>query len=282
MCVAMGPAEFRGAIGLGVELRDEFHLMGYQNTSISYSGANCMLLHVPAAEPLSPANLVPTSRTPNILRDMAAGLPSLMPVTRGLSLGISKGVQIVDYGAYQIILADSVSDIPAALEGVRRDLRPHLNPAIIDWFGANRPGFRFMLACFNNHVEVANHPILVRYRPSRPDVIFVPGLESHDGSPRGLDERDLYHPRDIKVVFGSLLDSESDGWHPRVHYTDELGDLGGVLPSRVVGFRDEGFGSNDDYWAPVESVRRHDTGWSLFKQMSNHFDPGLHGDFVDA
>lgn len=283
MCVAMGPADFRGAIGLGVELEYGLHLMGYQNTSVSYSGPNCMLLHVPAAE-ISAADLLPSSHAPHALKDMAASVPGLLPVTRGLlgaTRGIAKGVQIVSYGAYEIVLASSVQDIPEALAGVSADKRPRLNPRIVDWFAANRKGFSFMLACFNNELEVANHPILLRYQPSNPGRIFVPGLESHDGSPRGFGERDAHHPRDIKVVFGSLLDDTSVGWYPQVSYSDNLRELKSVLPARVVGFHDQDFGINDDYWAPIEAVRRHDTGWNMFQQMPGHFDRRLHADYID-
>ena len=279
MCVAMNKADFKGAIAFGGEVGPTRHLLGYQNSAISYSGPNCMLLHVPMKGELRAANLIPTTHAPNFLRDMAKGLESLDPPMRGGSRGVTRSAPVVvKYGAYEVVLASSASDIYDALELVSPDKRPKINKTLLSWFDHNRPGYGFVLPCFNNAVEMANHPILVEYTPMDPERLFVPGLESHDGTPPVLGSRN--HPRDFKVVFGSMLGAEvKEGrfglddeylFTHSVGYTDNLGNLRELLPKQIVGFRDENIGTNSDYWASVADVRRGLNYGSLFETMPEH------------
>lgn len=279
MCVAMDRADFKGAIAFGGEVSRERHLLGYQNSAISYSGPNCMLLHVPMKGRLTAANLIPTTHAPNFLQDMAKSLESLDPPLRG-SRGVrtlrNSTASIVPYGACDMVLANSASDIYDALEFVDPEKRPKANETLLSWFDHRRPGFGFLLPCFNNNVEEFKHPILVEYTPKNPDMLFVPGLESHNGRPPVLGDRG--HPRDFKVVFGSLLgeqvndtgENDDHVYTYPVNYTDNLGALGQLLPKQVVGFRDENVGTNSDYWASVSDVRRGLNYGTLFETMPEH------------
>lgn len=276
MCVSTARAEFKGAIALGVEVSTHLHLLGYQNTAQSFDGPNCMLLHVPTAS-LAAGNLIGTQHVPSFLKDMAAQVPSLRPAAKGLryggsrSLGLPKPV-VVKYGAFEIVLANSASDIVPALGQVSQAKRPVITGLLSDlaaWYDQQFPSYSFILACFNNSEEVANHPILVQYQPMEPDRLFVPGLESHTGLPPVLGGRGD-HFRDFKVVFGSLLATEV-GRAYGVRYTDrQLGVLEDLLPHKVVGFHDEMVGTNNDYWAPIDAVRRGVSGRSLFELMPAH------------
>jgi hypothetical protein len=266
----MAPAEFKGAIAFGGEVNENLHLLGYKNSAQTYAGPNCMLLHVPTAE-LTVNSLISTTTDREFMDDMGKRVHSLMPQTRGMSFRgggdfIPKAV-VVQYGAYEIVLANSARDIPEALERVSPAKRPAINSELLDWYDRHFPLYSFILACFNNTAEEANHPILVQYTPMDPTTIFVPGLESHSGQPPVLGGRD--HARDFKVVFGSRL-AEQNSRVPSVRYTNPISPLRSLLPTSVVGFRDEGFGTNSDYIARVEDVRRGVNHVPLFETMPAH------------
>lgn len=268
MCVSMAPAEFNGAITFGGEVTPELHLLGYQNSSQSFVGPNCMLLHVPTRR-LTARDLVPTWDAPSFMKDMGETIHTLAPQSRGLSMGgqFRSAPIVVQYGSYEIVLASSAGDIPSALAQVSAAKRPVINTELLNWYDRNFDGYSFILACFNNADEKANHPILVKYQPTDPTHLFVPGLESHDGRPPIIGGRE--HPRDFKVIFGSRLATPNASLNS-VRYTDELGALATLLPQRVVGFRDEGQGANADYSVKVDDVRSGMDYYELFMTMQAH------------
>lgn len=67
-------------------------------------------------------------------------------------------------------------------------------------------------------------PIMVSYHPDNDDVLFIPGLDSHDGE---LPKIGQPMPRDIQVAFGiqsvdlahvvAQQPSFRDGWAPQNH-----------------------------------------------------------------
>lgn len=266
MCVSTGPAHFGGVIAAAVEGPDNTRLLGYQNTMATLSGPCCMILHIPMEGILTPGNLVGANLIKSIascLKDMARPLRPLrasMSMTMGRVDRASFDVPfIVNYGAYELALAAWPGDIVSVLQSdaISPDKRPVVTDrllATVDFFGRRRRDYCSILACFNNDVELASHPILVKYRP-RPqeaDKLFVPGLESHTGQPPNEGAPDF--TRDYKIVFGSVLAPPTSTAY-NVYYSDNLGGLGKYFPAQVVGFHDNGVGSNQDYWAPVEAVR---------------------------
>ncbi len=272
MCVSAAPAEFTGAIAFGCEVNEKNHLLGYQNKAQSYVGPNCMLLHVPTDE-LTPDSLIPTESAPAFMEAIGNAVPSLWPTRRGGGAlrgggAETRGAVVVEYGAYDVVLASSARNIPAALDQVNPAKRPSVSDELLAWYDRNFPEYSFLLACFNNAYEMAADPILVSYEPQDPSTVFVPGLESHNGLPPALGSRG--HVRDFKVAFGSLLADGSDSYSGRVPY-DDLGDLEPLLPTHIVGFRDVMVGVNADYAARVEDVRAGVTGEKLFVTQSAHF-----------
>jgi hypothetical protein len=271
MCVSMAPAEFKGAIAFGGEVNERHHLLGYQNKAQSLGGANCMLLHVPTAR-LTADSLVPTTADREFMNDMSRQmLKSLMSKSRDTTSrggGHAPKAIVVPYGAYEIVLANSARDIPEALGQVDLAKRPAINSELLDWYDQNFPLYSFILACFNNTVEKANHPILVQYTPMDPTTIFVPGLESHSGQPPTLGGRDD-HDRDFRVVFGSRQATENPPVQP-VRYTNPTSPLRHLLPTQVVGFCDIQFGTNTDYVVQAADVRNGVNGMPLFETMPAH------------
>ena len=104
------------------------HVMAYQNAPQNLSeGANCMLLHLPAAEPLLPEYLLNTADCPNLLRQMAASKTSR---EASRSLAIPQQVYVVEMGIYHVVLLNEKT--PAALEmalaQVPAEKRPQIEP----------------------------------------------------------------------------------------------------------------------------------------------------------
>lgn len=302
MCISMGPGTvFSGVVTAGIQVSKDVHALAYMNhaapdpflrrSSVGY-GPNCMLLHVPGTL----RDLVPSRGHDDFLKKMGNVVPSLTPamtlgMTRGGGmdslLGATRGFEIQQYGAYEVILADSAGVIGDALKEVSDAKRPQVNPAIVEWYGENYPDCAFVLACFNNEVEVADHPIVLTHAPNNPDVVFAPGLESHTGQPPALGAHE--RNRDFKVVFGSLLAGDDAGYQwdygRDTHGVYELrgsdtqprwpngrGRLDDILPERVVGFYDEDSGANEDYVAKVDDVLAGTTGLDLFKTMPTHYE----------
>jgi hypothetical protein len=309
MCISMGPGTvFSGVVTAGFQLAQNRHAIAYMNHATPdprarrvSQGANCMLLHVPGLI----ERLVPSQDNGDFLKQMGDVVPALTPaMTLGMTRGgfdpmmASFGFSVVEYGAYEVVLATTASVIGKALKEVSPAKRPTVNPELLQWYGDNYPDCAFVLACFNNDVEVADHPIVLTYEPHNPEVLFAPGLESHTGEPPALGAHE--GNRDFKVVFGSLLADEGTGnsWRP-VEYRPNGGDYGlrggfiqcpepvsygqldAILPNRVVGFYDEHSGANQDYVAEVADVLAGITGKGLFQTMpehfyGSHFDPAMH------
>lgn len=279
MCVSAAPAEFTGATVYAGEVDNRTHVLCYQNKAKSLAGPNCMLLHVPTNE-LMAENLVNTQGADNFMRSMGNQVPSLRPKvqTRGggflggdALIGASRGFEVVNYGAYEVVLADSAMLIEEALEQVSLAKRPTISSELLAWYDEFYPSFSFILACFNSLVEVADHPIMIRYEPQSPSSLFAPGLESHNGRPPNLGMRG--HDRDFKVVFGSMLTLEGEGtrWNYGLRGDMHLAGAEGLLAKEIVGFHDENVGVNADYWASTEHVRLGVSGRRLFSTMPEHF-----------
>lgn len=265
MCVTTAPAVIGGTRAFTyatLDTRDPrtLHVSGYQNTASS-TGPNCMLLHFPGD------HLVLTKgpeTTRHLMEDMTRGLPELYPTPRmrgGVYRGAVGSTYVETYGDYDVVVAEDASDIIEALEGVDPQRRPARTPelqAMVAWYGATFTGYAFVLACFNGNVN-PRHPIVVEYFPHNDDVLFIPGLEGHDGNPPIIGQSTM---RGFRCAFGA----EDTKQQITVKYRD--GDIGSQYwaPSNVTGFYDNRLeGSNCDYVIPLESVREGMFGRELFE-----------------
>lgn len=276
MCISMNAgAIFSGVITAGFQLSRDIHALAYMNKATTMYGPNCMLLHVPG----DIYDLVRTHGAGDFMTNMGYAVHDIMPA---LTLGgtfrgggmRSVGFTVEKYGAYEVVLAKSASVIPQALQHVSPIKRPTVNADLLDWYGANYPDCSFVLACFNNQQEVADHPIFLRYMPHDTSMLYAPGLESHTGEPPALGAHE--NVRGFKVVFGSkLADGSESGvtWNHRNHsYGHQLDAL---LPERIVGFHDIMYGANEDYVAKVDDVLNGVTWRELFKTMPAHYEGSI-------
>ncbi len=217
MCVSLGPARFSGTIVYAGEVSAlGVHVLGYQNSvrNVRHPLArilgrwrpgptgNAMLLHFPAAEPMTEANLLDTRDCPRILDDMARALtPPPPPDESDLrSLGGMADAVVFTRGIYDVVLARDARYVPEALERVRPDKRPPLADAIFRAYSEWFPEWPVALCCFSNLERLRAEPLLWWYRPRNPAVLFAPALDAHDGRPPDPDE---HVPADHTVILGS-------------------------------------------------------------------------------
>ena len=200
------------------------------------------------------------------MEDMTDKLPKLFqePTFRGGPRpAASFGAVVEAYGDYDVVLAEDASDILDALEGVDPMRRPNRTPeleAMVAWYKATFTDYAFVLACFNGNVN-PRHPIVVEYVPHNDNMLFIPGLEGHDGN---LPQLGQPTGRNFRCAFGA----EDTTQEITVEYRD--GDIGSNYwaPSNVTGFYDNRWdGINGDYLIPLESVREGLFGSDLFLDL---------------
>ncbi len=268
MCVSLAPAVLRGTTILLAEAHHPrhtgalVHLLGYQNTAVNRAkGPNAMLLHFPAAQPMTPENILDTRNGKHVLHDM---VEAVRPRTRGRSLSFgalqAKNVVVFDFDIYTIALAKSACYIPDTLPQIPVNKRPEIDRELLeaysDWFVT----WPVALCCFDNRDVREAAPMLWWYPPKNPDIYQVPGLDSHTGGVPDLQERvDVDH----WLLFGSPR--LRDGMP--VKYRDQGMDatLRAMLPDKVTGAHFGGRMSNGDFQgstghmlesADMSSIRR--------------------------
>lgn len=262
MCVTTGRASIGSTMAFTYAVIDNrpenWHVSGYQNTARNLERLpNCMLLHFPGNDLQL---VVGPEQTRTMMRDMIGRLPSLDdPGSYESDRGLRGSARMESYGDYDVVLSENPTDILAVLESVRHERRPRVNDRLIqliDWYRSHFPDHSFVLACFDASV-VPKHPIVVEYVPHNDDVMFIPGLEGHHGSPPEIGE---LVSRDFSVAFG--IQGQSQPFS--VTYGDRVDSQ--WAPSDVTGFRDNRRSApNNDYCIPLDSVREGLCGDDLFE-----------------
>lgn len=264
MCICMEPAKLSKTVLYAGEAKRDgktVHVLGYQNTAQHLgegTGGNAMILPIPSAAPMGPANVLDTSSCPSILKDIAEAIPR----PRSRSLGFSKGldmddmsfsVQVFDTGIYTVVLASpgaGVAEIRRALDGqVSDERRPPVKDAMIASFLANYPKSHLALCCFGNADEIEADPLLWWYEPIDSEVLFAPGLDAHDGNPPDLRaEVEVDH----QVAFGSY---RLEAGAP-VAYSDTgiPTAVKALLPAKINGKIYRGEAPNGDFACRIEDL----------------------------
>lgn len=178
------------------------HVLAYQNrVKNTFSGPNCMLLHIPSAQPIQPEWLVDTTEHSTFLTDMYYFLaPRLLG--RGLmSHDESSGNYVVEQGVYHIAILNNLNQeaLDTTLEKIPKEKLPSIDFKLIEFFKQTFPNFPLLLCCFNNKVAKQASPILVHFPPKFPNTLMLNTLDSHGGIP------DLKHflPFHQKLILGS-------------------------------------------------------------------------------
>lgn len=163
------------------------HVLAYQNTPIDLSDKpNCMLLHIPSKEALSPENVFDTSDCSDFLRTIVESvLPPPPPDWVGFR-GRGQGKNYVfEMGVYHIAILNHVSEkgLEEALVLVPNQKRPQISKAFLDFFQDNFSNYPLLLCCFNNKAAAVASPIMVHFNPIYPDIFMFNTLDSHGKIP---------------------------------------------------------------------------------------------------
>lgn len=204
------------------------HVMAYQNTPQNFSNeANCMLLHIPSATPITPEYILDTSACPQLLHQIFS---SALSCRAGIGANYT-----MEMGIYHIAILNEVkkSAVEKALQSVPKEKRPNIPFAFIDFFATTFPNYPLILCCFNNREAREATPIMVHYEPLHPEVFQLNTLEAHGEIPI-IGERIQF---DQKIVVGSCRIKEaSEESHP-IDLRRAPEELRPYLPS--FGFADE-------------------------------------------
>ncbi len=244
-CCSLAPADFHGTRGLAAEISVQgklVHVLGYQNTALNQaSGANAMLLPIPAKPgSMTAKNMLDLSTCPHALEDVQEAAARSI-VTRTISASPPRRLEVFDRGLYTVVLAQSASDIPQALERVRPDRRPQLAPAIFEAYEKWYPKWTFALCCFNSRQAAEGAPMLWWYEPLNPDQLFFPALDAHSGQPPDLKAA-------VAVDHALAVSTERMRVSADVHYRDKVApEVAAYLPTRVLGRHIEGEMPNGDF-----------------------------------
>ncbi|MEV5607934.1 hypothetical protein [Streptomyces sp. NPDC052225] len=225
--------------------RGTVHVLGYRNTAENRGdGPNAMLLHLPAARPLRPADFLFTQHHPHLmdaLLDAAAPPPPAlmsdgMDWMDGTGTEAPPPAQIFDHDIYTVVLAADARAIPAALAEVPRRRRPRVDPLLIDFYAQRYPDHALALCCFDNAEAERAAPLFLRYHPHDPDLLTAPALDCHTGGP---PVRGRPVATDHRLVFGT--DEGGPAWGEPVDYPAGVHggglrrSLRAFLPDRVMG-----------------------------------------------
>jgi hypothetical protein len=140
-----------------------------------------MIIHLPTDQ-VNEVNLMDLTSCPHILRDMGATNDVL------LSFDITRSVKVCRVGSYHVILSERAKLIGSALDQVPADVRPEVNPQILEWYDTTFEEGVFLLACFGGNEEIDAEPFGVWYEPWYERTLSVPCIDAHDGSPPKLGE----------------------------------------------------------------------------------------------
>lgn len=150
---------------------------------------DAMLIAIPAKPGTMTADdLIPVGKFPNFMEDFrrAVAPPAMSDDYADFSLSMApKAAAIVvkgfDSGTYDVVIAWSAAAIADVIQQVDEAKRPQINAALYGELDALYPSWTFVLFCFAGDAAEKAGCALMRYQPMRPDLLYLPGLDGHDG-----------------------------------------------------------------------------------------------------
>lgn len=212
------------------------HVVGYGNKVVQRSkGPNCMLIHIPSAEPMTKDNFLPPENTKMALDRFHSRLfpPRMTATYHSLLIGSTlrgSGVQYFELGEYDVLLAKSPTDIPSRLGEVPEAKRPEVSESLLSWYEEHFPDWHVALFCFDSK-EVNEPGVWYWYHPME-EVIRLPALDSHDGSPPRLNIMvDVQH--ELYTSWPGMVGGV-DVTHPFIYTSPKTATF---LPKRITGLK---------------------------------------------
>lgn len=221
---------------------------------------NAMILPIPAAKPIRQADVFVMDSSSRLLYKM---WEQTQPVTRGDTP--KKDPLIFSRGIYDIVVVNHADTTVGVLDVLEKQVspekRPVLNQSILDWFFKSYPGWPLIIACFSNVDQKAADPFGVTYLPKRYDILYMPGMDAHDGNPPVVGAS---VPVNHVLLFG--VDGVSVGQSAsEVLTVNGVGSFKSVFADRYVGLKLEGNLSNGDWVIPTSALVDHNFSSRLYR-----------------
>lgn len=174
---------------VGAHSDDDF---GYDIAPKPKRVGNAMLFCLPAKPGTLKGveNLIAVKDYPRFMEDYKRALaPKPRSASRGISfsLGVDSAdapvvVKGFDGGTYDVVIAPGgPSQIAQVIGQVDEDKRPQLNEALYAELATAYPNFAAVLFCFSESDAEKAGCAMIRYTPMLPHLIFLPGLDGHNG-----------------------------------------------------------------------------------------------------
>jgi len=190
MCVSLAPAILSKTtlvVGEAKRRGRSVHVLGYQNTAQSLAPipqvlraggpgpgldhfaaliqagkaggkpkpksatGNAMILPFPALERMGPANLIDTSRSKRVLKDIAETVRPMSRSRAPVAMGMRNSkdaVQVFDHGIYTCVFGYDPDSLFAALDLVPEAKRPPLELEMLEAYARWYPGWPLGIECF--------------------------------------------------------------------------------------------------------------------------------------
>lgn len=231
------------------------HVLAYQNAPKNLADLpNCMLLHIPSAEPLSPENLIDTAAYPDFLSNMAkSAIDELNRGMKGLSYGSDQN-NVITMGIYHIAILNHVDRdaLQLVLDQIPSDKQPKIPIDFIDFYAQTFPGFPLVLACFNNATAQKASPIMLHFSPRFKDVFMFNTLESHGHIP--VIGEEVYYGQ-LLLCGSDQIKSASNGF-AKLEPGPVSSDLEQWLPTYGAAFQLSNYLENGDLLVNVADVQQ--------------------------
>ncbi len=225
-------------------------VMAYQNVPRNESDeANCMLLHVPTAAPITPECLLNTEKDPDLLSNMAA---RVLPASRG-AFGTRGAANFAfEMGIYHIVVLNDPKggNVQSLLAAIPEAKRPDVTEEVLQFYAEEYPDFALVVCCFNNRESKKASPIMLHYDPAHPELYFYPTLESHGSLPT-IGEEVKYHQ---KIILGHSSDTMGEVQFKAIDHSECSEHLQAFLPAFGTGMVISGELPNSDVVVPKNEL----------------------------
>ncbi|MBY0359633.1 MAG: hypothetical protein K2W82_16630 [Candidatus Obscuribacterales bacterium] len=148
------------------------------------------------------------------------------------SMNVSKGVEVIEYDVYTVLLADHPTFIPEAVAQLPANKRPPLNAALFEALGRYYDS-PIAVCCFDPEKAGEAAPVGFHYVPFDPEHLFLYTLDGHDGE---LPNLNAPVKLDHTLFVGSCNRVQRSGAYVSVGYDESRsGAMGSLLLDSVMG-----------------------------------------------
>ena len=182
MCITSSPAELSNTKIMSIKLDEDYHLLAYSNKVKNLSKfPNSMILAVPGT--LTQTDFYDTTAYAKFLEEIEMFRQMR---SRSLTKGINTDNDTLSFetfglGMYTVFLSESAALISDALKALPEEKRPKISDELLSFFSTHYHGWSLVVCVFDSEKAVDAQPIMFKYKPFNKNMLYFPGMDSHDG-----------------------------------------------------------------------------------------------------